>query len=138
MKSKKWFELQNALDGIDLTVTMEGTGSATAKLFPDGKIVVDATAAQAAKYVNLSTPFGIKVLDAHSIHGNDTACKWAIANTTDDIISAVNVADSDTDIDRAADLNDAYQEFAADDNDLRIDIGVAAFTGLLVIDVQFT
>lgn len=138
MKTTTWFNLQNTPEGIPLTVTFEGTGSGTARILPNGLIVVDLAAAQHTKYVNLSTPYAMKVIDAWSIHGNATSSLWAIANTTDDVISDVTAAASDKDIDRAADVDDAYDDFAVGDDDLRIDIATAAFTGRIIIAVQFT
>ena len=137
MKSSQWFDLVNAPGGIALGVTFEGTGAGTAKIYPNGRIILTlTTAAQVSKYVKLTTPYAMKVLDAFSIHGNATACTWAVANGSSNIIDAVTVAASDTDIDRALDIDDAYNTFASGDNDLQIDIATAGFLGVLVIDTQ--
>lgn len=138
MKSRQWFELINSPEGIDLTVTMEGTGSATAKIYPDGKIVVELTDAQVDKYVNLSTPYGMKVLNAHSIHQDATSAAWQLKNTAAAITDAVTMAASDKDIDVATEIDDAAYQFVEDDDDLRIAVTTAAANATLVIQVQFT
>jgi hypothetical protein len=140
LKSTEWFELVNDPSGIDLTVTFEGTGAGTAKMFADGRIVLTlSTTAETAKYINLSTPIGMKVVDAYSIHADSTGCTWAIANTGSNIIPAVTVAAADNDIDRAVKVLDANNTFLAGDDDLRIDIaGAGAFLGVMVISTQIT
>lgn len=121
----------------DLTVTLEGTGAATAVLL--GKqIIVTLAAAQSGKYVNISTPIGFRVINAHSIHGNATASTWQPANTTDAISTAVVMAASDTDIDVLVDVDDAYSTFARGDDDLRLIISVAAATAVIIIDIEPT
>jgi hypothetical protein len=121
----------------DLTVTFEGTGSGSAVLL--GKqIIVTLAAAESAKYVNISTPIGFRVLNAHSIHQNATASTWQLANTTDAIGTAVVMAASDTDIDVAVDVDDAYNAFLRGDDDLRLIISVAAATAIIIIDIEPT
>ena len=122
---------------VDLTVTLEGTGAASAVLL--GKqIIVTLAAAQSGKYVNISTPIGFRVLNAHSIHGNATASTWQLANTTDAISTAVVMAAVDTDIDVLVDVDDAYSAFLRGDDDLRLIISVAAATAVIVIDIEPT
>ena len=121
----------------DLTVTLEGTGSASAVLL--GKqIIVTLAAAQSGKYVNISTPLGFRVVDAYSIHGNATASTWQLANTTDAINTAVVMAANDTDIDRTVDVDDAYSKFLRGDDDLRLIISVAAATAVIIINIEPT
>jgi hypothetical protein len=121
----------------DLTVTFEGTGSGSAVLL--GKqIIVTLAAAESAKYVNISTPIGFRVINAHSIHQNATASTWQLANTTDAIGTAVVMAASDTDIDVAVDVDDAYNAFLRGDDDLRLIISVAAATAIIIIDIEPT
>jgi hypothetical protein len=121
----------------DLTVTFEGTGSGSAVLL--GKqIIVTLAAAESAKYVNISTPIGFRVINAHSIHQNATASTWQLANTTDAICTAVVMAASDTDIDVAVDVDDAYNAFLRGDDDLRLIISVAAATAIIIIDIEPT
>lgn len=130
------FKMAN-LQPVDLTTTLEGTGAATAVLL--GKqIIVTLAAAQSGKYVNISTPIGFRVLNAHSIHGNATASTWQLANTTDAIATAVIMAASDTDIDVLVDVDDAYSTFLRGDDDLRLIISVAAATAIIIINIEPT
>lgn len=125
------------LQPVDLTTTLEGTGAATAVLL--GKqIIVTLAAAQSGKYVNISTPIGFRVLNAHSIHNNATASTWQLANTTDAIATAVIMAASDTDIDVLVDVDDAYSTFLRGDDDLRLIISVAAATAIIIINIEPT
>ncbi len=128
-----WRFFQGDPSGVDLTLTFESTGSGSARILPTGVIVVDLAAALHTKYVQLTTPINFKVIDMHTIHGNATACTVALENTTDVVISAITVAASDKDIDRAADIDDTYHEFGIGDDDLRLQIETAAFTGRAII-----
>jgi len=130
-----WKYLAANPTGESLTVTMGGTGSATAKIFAD-KIIVDASAAEAAKTITLTTPMSFKVLDMFTIHGDTTACTVQLKNNTDAVTDAVSLAASDTDIDRAIEIDDAYDDFTKDDDDLVLAIGTGAFTGRVVIMIQ--
>jgi len=120
---------------VPLKVTMEGTGSATAKLYPGYKLVVVADAAQASKYINVSTPIGFKLVDVKTIHQDATACTVQAKNTNAAITDAISIAASDKDIDRAGEIDDAAYEFSADDDDLRFAIGTGAFTGIIICDI---
>ena len=122
---------------VDLTVTLEGTGAASAVLL--GKqIIVTLASAQSAKYVNISTPIGFRVLNAHSIHGDGTASSWQLANTTDAINTAVDMAASDTDLDVTVDIDDDYSKFLRGDDDLRLIISTGDAIGLVIIDIEPT
>lgn len=120
---------------VDLTVTMEGTGSATAKIYPGYKLVVVASAAQVSKYINVSTPVGFKLVDFMTIHQNAIACTVQAKNTGDAISAAVSIAASDTDIDYCASIDDAYYEFSTGDDDLRFAIATGAFTGIIICTI---
>ena len=136
VRSDIWYKMVHG-QPHDLTVTLEGTGAASAVLL--GKqIIVTLAAAQTGKYVNISTPLGFRVLKAHSIHNNATASTWQLANTTDAICTAVVMAASDTDIDNTIDIDDAYSKFLRGDDDLRLIISVAAATAVVVIDIEPT
>jgi len=122
---------------VDLTCTLEGTGAATAVLL--GKqIIVTLTAAQSGKYVNISTPIGFRVINAHSIHSDGVQSTWQLANTTDAISTAVTMAASDTDVDVIIDVDDDYSTFARGDDDLRLIIGTAAANAVILIDIEPT
>lgn len=136
VRSDIWYKMVNH-QPVDLTVTLEGTGAGSAVLL--GKqIIVTLAAAQSGKYVNISTPIGFRVLNAHSIHGNATASTWQLANTTDAINTAVVMAASDTDIDVTVDIDDAYSAFLRGDDDLRLIISVGAATAVIIIDIEPT
>lgn len=138
MRSREfWKYLITNADGVSLTATLSGTGSATAKLFPD-KIIVDCSAAEHAKTVTLTTPIGFKILDVWTVHGNATSCTVQVKNGSTAVSDAISIAASDKDIDRATTLDDAQWEFTKDDDDLVIAPGTAAFTGRVVIEIQPT
>lgn len=128
---------KNIADGqsVPLTVSLEGTGAATAWI-TGNKIIIECAAVQHAKYVNVSTPLNFDVLDVHTIHGNATACSVQVANTTGAITDALAVAATDKVIDRALTVDDLYYSFSNGDDDLRLIIGTAAFTGKVVIIID--
>ena len=136
VQSDIWYKMINN-QPVDLTVTLEGTGAATAVLL--GKqIIVTLAAAETGKYVNISTPIGFRIINAHSIHQNATASDWQLANTTDAINTAVVMAASDKDIDVTIDIDDAYSTFKRGDDDLRLIISTAAATAIIFIDIEPT
>jgi len=136
VQSDIWYKMINN-QPVDLTVTLEGTGAGSAVLL--GKqIIVTLAAAETGKYVNISTPLGFRVINAHSVHGNATASTWQLANTTDAISDAVAMAASDKDIDAPSTIDDAYNTFLRGDDDLRLIIGTAAATAVIVIDIEPT
>lgn len=63
-----------------------------------------------ASPVNITTnaPFKFQVLDAWSVNKSADGGTWKLDNGSNDLCSAVTVAASDQDIDRAADLDDDY------------------------------
>jgi hypothetical protein len=122
---------------LDLTITMEGTGSATAVLL--GKqIIVTVVAGQINKYVNISTPLGFRVINGYSIHTDNTNSSWQLVNTAAAIHTAVEMAASDTDIDKMAQVNDANNIFARGDDDLRVEITTGEANCIIVIDIEPT
>lgn len=60
-----------------------------------------------------NAPRKFRVIDAWSIGTSAAGGTWKLTDGTNDICAAVTQAASDTDIDRAAGLNDAYYEIAA-------------------------
>ncbi len=131
------FYKQKNMQPLDLTVTMEGTGSATAYLLGN-KIIVTCAAAQVSKYVNISTPLGFTVRYARTRHDNATATSVQLANTTDAIGTAIAIAASDTDLDIQVDVDNAYATFLRGDDDLRLIIATGAFTGVVEIEIEPT
>jgi hypothetical protein len=64
---------------------------------------------------NAAVPRDMHVVDAWSINQSADDGTWKLTNGTEDICAAVTVAASDTDIDRAADIDDAYNALEAGD-----------------------
>jgi len=116
---------------VPLTVTMEGTGSATAWMTRN-MIVIDCVAAQINKYANISTPIDFDLINMWTIDGAGVACAVQACNGASAITDAVAVAGVDTDIDYAGTLDNTYQSFATGDDDLRFEITTGAFTGRIV------
>ncbi len=138
MRSSQWFDLQNRTSGIDLTATLSGTGAATAKLYPNGQIIIDAAAAEAAKTITLTTPYGFDIIDAHVINGAATAVTVTVKNNATAITDAMTpAAGADLVVARAGTIDDAQVAFAVDDDDLVIAVGNAALTGRVVLNVIF-
>ena len=128
------------LTGLDLgSLTFEGTGAGSAKIFQDGTIVVETTTtAEANKTITLKTPVSFRILDVFSIHNDATSAKWTIKNNTTAITSLIVMGASDTDIDRAISIDNAQYEFTADDDDLVIAIdNTAAALAIWVFKIQF-
>lgn len=67
----------------------------------------------AVNVFNSNAPFKFVVLDAWSTNASADGGTWKLDNGTNDICAAVTVAASDTDIDRIADLDDAYATIAS-------------------------
>jgi hypothetical protein len=136
IRSDVWYKMKYH-QPLDLTITMEGTGSATAVLL--GKqIIVTVVAGQINKYVNISTPLGFRVINGYSIHTDNTNSSWQLVNTAAAIHTAVEMAASDTDIDKMAQVNDANNIFARGDDDLRVEITTGEANCIIVIDIEPT
>ena len=136
IRSDVWYKMKYH-QPYDLTITMEGTGSATAVLL--GKqIIVTIVAGQINKYVNISTPLGFRVINGYSIHTDNTNSSWQLVNTAAAIHTAVEMAASDTDIDKMAQVNDANNVFARGDDDLRVEITTGEANCIIVIDIEPT
>ena len=120
---------------VELTVTMEGTGSATAWILGN-KLFVRCVDAENSKYVNVSTPIDFDFLHMHIIHGDSTGCSVQALNSANAITDDVAVAASDTDEDDSSTIDDAYWDFSADDDDLRFEITTAAFNGLIICTIN--
>jgi len=127
-------KLEN-LQPIDLTVTLEGTGTASAYLIGN-KIILTCASAQATKYVNISTPLSFVLRYVRSRHDDGTNSELTISNTTDTVISAITVAASDTDLDVAADVDDDYATFYKGEDDLRVDVATDVFTGIVEFEIE--
>lgn len=126
--------MQNPV-GKELSVTMGGTGSAEALLFPD-KIIVDADSAQASKDITITTPIDFKVTDMRIIHQDSTGCSVQLKNDSTAVTDDVTIAASDEDIDRASSIDDAQYEFSVGDDDLVLTPSSDALVGTVIIDIQ--
>ena len=131
-----------SLTGLDLTVTVEGTGAASAKLFASGRIYINVTTTlEVSKKITLTTPTAFRILDAYSIHRDGTQTSWQLKNDSTAITAAVAVAAVDKDVDgvQIADLtiDDGQYEFLEDDDDLVVGIVTGAFLGDIIIDTVF-
>jgi len=86
-----------------------------------------------------TAPFSFRVIDAWSIGTSDDGGTWAVTKTdpddgttSQDIISAVTQVGTDKEIDRAADVDDAYYE-VSQGQDLNIVSTGASFSGTVYI-----
>ena len=59
-----------------------------------------------------NAPFKFRVLDAWSIGTSANGGTWKVTDGTNDIISAVTQGTTDKEIDRAADVDDAYYDIS--------------------------
>ena len=53
-------------------------------------------------------PFSFRIIDAWSIGTSADGGTWKVTDGSNDIVAAVTQATSDNDVDRAADIDDAY------------------------------
>jgi len=137
--SRWWKYFKNSPEGIALTVTLAGTGAATAKLLPNGKIIVDAVAAQHTNTITLTTPVSFKVVDAKFVNGGALACALTIKNGSGAITDALTpAAGADKVVARAGTVDDTYTAFTKGDDDLVLSPATANLTGQVIIEIQFT
>jgi len=122
---------------VKLTVTMESTGAATAYIVGN-QIIVTCVAALHANYVMLTTPINFRVLKATSIQQSGTSATITLRNAdgtgSTDITDALT-AGADKAIVYSTTIDDANYEFVIDDDDLILEIGAEAFTGIVIIDI---
>jgi hypothetical protein len=120
MKTNDFFKQKN-LKIRTLTTTVTGSaGSATAKLYPNNTIVVEATTMNDDKTITLTTPIafkvtGMRVIATTTQTGLSTV---GLLNDTDAITDTVDMGIADTYFADAALINDAYDTFADGDDDL--------------------
>ncbi len=142
MKSIDFVQLV-PLTGLDLTVTLSGTGAATAKLFQNGRIYINVTTTlEVSKTLTLNVPTSLRVIDVRTIHNNATAASIQIKNDTTAVTSVIVAAAVDKDVDgvhtaTAGTIDDAQYEFTEGDDDLVVAVSVAAFLGDIIIDTVF-
>ncbi len=136
IRSDIWYKMVNS-QPVDLTVTLEGTGAATAVLL-GFQIIVTIAAGEVNKYINISTPLGFRVTNGYSIHTDNTNSSWQLVNTAAAIHTAVEMAASDKDIDKMAQVNDTNAVFVRNDDDLRVEITTGEANCIIVIDIEPT
>lgn len=127
------------LTGLDLSLTFSGTGAGTAKLYPNGTIVVIATTTfQASKICTITTPVALTITAVRSIHKDGTSAKWTIKNGSNALSDEVTMAASDTDLDFASKIIDSEADFVEDDDDLIISLdATGAALAKWIFDVNF-
>lgn len=79
-----------------------------------------------------NAPFKFRVLDAWSIGTSADGGTWKVTDGTNDIISAVTQGTTDKEIDRAADVDDAYYDISQGGK-LKIVSTGASFSGTVFI-----
>lgn len=137
IRSDIWYKIVNH-QPVDLVVTYPGTNSGAATAVLLGKqIIVTLAAAEVDKSINISTPIGFRVINAHSIRTNGAAALWAVENGGDAITDKVTMT-ADTDIDVPTTIDDSKHTFARGDDDLQIEVTIQALTGIIVIDIEPT
>lgn len=119
---------------VDLTVTMENAGAATARLYLN-KIIVDLVAAELGKYVNISTPLGFEILDVYVLQESSTACTVQAKNTTGNISDVITVT-TDKTLYYATTIDNAQSIFARNDDDLRLYIATGNATAKVIITIE--
>lgn len=126
--------LESNFDGVDIEAVPEGAGSAEAKILPN-KIVVDLDGAASGNNVDIETPFGFKVVDMKTIHGDTTAADVQAQNGGAAITDVLSSSSTDEEVTRAGTISDANNEFKAGDDDLELAVTTAAFTGKVILDI---
>ena len=119
---------------FELTVTMEGTGSATAYIVDD-KLYVDCAAAQNAKHIGLTIPFDLKVVDQVNILDGTTSSTVQAYNGTDQVMTVTATGTTEGAMKRATVCDTTYWAFSSGDTDLYLEVTTAAFTGVVILDI---
>lgn len=134
------FTQRQILEGLSPAikgVTLSGTGSATVRFQAfSGNLIVECAAAQSGQQITIPLPVNASVIDVKTIHGNATSSAVQITDGDDNAISdVIAIGASDTDVDRATEIDDANNEIAEDAN-LKVAITTGAFTGLVIIELD--
>lgn len=134
VRSEIWYKLKHG-QPIDLVVTMESTGSASAKMYID-KIVVECSNAKEGKHINISTPFAFEIIDAMTIHEDGITTDVQICNGADAITEALTIAANDEDIDKFTEIDESKSTFQRGDDDLQLEITSNPFYGKVIIEIE--
>lgn len=137
MPSNIAFKLRSG-QPIDVTPTFEGTGAGSAYYLENKLVVIVTTVAEINKYIQIPTPFGFTVRDVRIRHDDSTQCTVQVLNTAQEIVAAIAIAASDTDVDRAIKIDNTSPSFNKGDDDLRFEIGTGAFLGVIELIIEPT
>ena len=118
---------------FELTVTMEGSGSATAHIIGN-QIFVDCASAQTAKWVGLTIPFDMKIIDQKNILDGTTSSVVQAYNDTGKITTVAATGTTEGAVVRATAVNTTNWAFSKGDTDLYLEVSTAAFIGVAVLD----
>tara|TARA_Y100000310_G_scaffold331515_1_gene405216 strand:+ start:958 stop:1377 length:420 start_codon:yes stop_codon:yes gene_type:complete len=136
MKSSIWYKQNNA--PLPLDITFSGAGAGTAHLY-NNELVINLTtgAAAASSSVTIDQKYfgGMRVVDMYIIASGTTASSLELNKDTSAISNAVAHGTADKTRVAVGTIDDDNWDFT-DSNQVKFDIGTAAFAGLIV--VKFT
>jgi|TARA_Y100000310_G_C19958467_1_gene480117 hypothetical protein len=122
---------------FELTVAMEGTGSASAYII-GSQIYVDCAAAQSAKWVGITIPFDLILTDQRNHLDGTTSSTIQAYNGASQIMTVAATGTTEGNIKRATVCDTTYWAFSKGDTDLYLEVTTAAFTGVVVLDFLAT
>ena len=120
---------------VELTCTLGSTGAAVAYLLPNWTIVVVCTAALHANNVVITTPIAFRVVHVQTIQNATTNSATVIVSNGGDNITDTITLGANKAVVKATSIDDAYYEFDEDDDDLTLEVGTAALTGVVIIKI---
>ncbi len=142
MKTQKWWKyFANTPTGVSLTVSVpHAESSATAKLYPQGKIRVSLTQATAAHAASatISTPVAFRVtgIVGQSVSATSSGKVLGVYNDTT-AIGTVSVGTAN--VSAAAAIDQTEAAFAVDADDLLVTLsGSSAGSAIVILDIVFT
>jgi hypothetical protein len=136
-KPKSVGNWRQAGGAVDVTVTMEGTGSATAYIIGN-QIIVDCAAAEVSKWVGLTIPFDLILTDQRNHLDGTTSSTVLAYNNTSQIMTVAATGTTEGAIKRATVCDTTYWAFSKGDTDLYLEVTTGAFTGVVVLDFLAT
>jgi len=119
---------------VKLTCTLGSTGAAVAYLLPNWTIVVVLAAALHANNVVITTPIPFRVVHVTTIQNIANASTVIISNGGSDITGTITLGANKA-IVKATEIDDDNYEFEIDDDDLTLEVGGAALTGIAILDL---
>tara|TARA_R100000963_G_scaffold12260_2_gene8927 strand:+ start:6792 stop:7217 length:426 start_codon:yes stop_codon:yes gene_type:complete len=118
---------------FELTVSMEGTGSATAYMIGN-QIFVDCATAEVSKWVGLTVPFDMKIIDQKNILDGTTSSTVMAYNGGSKIAVVAATGTTEGAVVRATAIDTSVWAFSKGDTDLYLEVTTAAFIGVVVLD----